>query len=82
MSPKYIGPYEIIKMLNPVAYRLDLPVELKHAQNVFHISQLKNDVPDIKYVIMTKSTDVAETLVYEGHPVHILDYSIKHKASL
>ena len=39
LSPRYIGPYEIIDKLNPVAYRLDLPVELEHVHNVFHISQ-------------------------------------------
>jgi len=34
-SPRYIGLYEIIEKLNPVAYRLDLPVELEHVHNVF-----------------------------------------------
>jgi len=29
LSPRYIGPYEIIEKLNPVAYRLDLPVKLE-----------------------------------------------------
>jgi len=38
LSPRYIGPSEIIERLNPVAYRLDLPTELKHVHNVFHIS--------------------------------------------
>jgi len=30
LSPRYIGPYEIIEKLNPVAYRLTLPIELEH----------------------------------------------------
>ena len=39
LSPRYIEPYEIIEKLNPVAYRLDLPVELEHMHNVFlHLS--------------------------------------------
>ena len=41
LSPRYIRPYEIIEKLNPAAYRLDLPVELEHVRNVFHISQLR-----------------------------------------
>ena len=38
LSPRYIGPYEIIEKLNLVAYHLDLPVELEHVFDVFHIS--------------------------------------------
>jgi len=38
LSPRYIGPSEIIERLNPIAYRQDLPIELKHVHNVFHIS--------------------------------------------
>jgi len=37
---------EIIEKLNLVTYRLDLPVELKHVHNVFHISQLRKYIPD------------------------------------
>ena len=40
LSPRHIEPYEIIKKLNPVTYRLDLLTELEHVHNVFHISQL------------------------------------------
>jgi len=37
LSPRYIRPYEIIEKLNPMAYGLDLPLELEHVHNVFHI---------------------------------------------
>jgi len=40
LSLTYIGTYEIIQKLNPVAYRLDLLVDPKHVHNVFHILQL------------------------------------------
>jgi len=35
LNPRYIGSYEIIKRLNPVAYMLDLPAEVEHGHNVF-----------------------------------------------
>jgi len=38
LNPRYIGPYENIKKLNLVAYSLDLLMELKHVNNVFHAS--------------------------------------------
>ena len=36
LSPRYNRPCEIIEMLNPVAYRMDLLVELEHMQNIIH----------------------------------------------
>ncbi|KAA3483095.1 receptor-like protein kinase [Gossypium australe] len=41
MSPCFIGPYEIIERIGPVAYRLALPPELDKIHNVFH--------PDMTY---------------------------------
>lgn len=40
MAPKLYGPYEIIKKIGEVAYRLKLPLEAV-IHNVFHVSQLK-----------------------------------------
>ena len=34
LSPRYIGPYEIVSKVGPVAYRLDLPPELSKVHNV------------------------------------------------
>ena len=65
LSPRYIGPYEIIKNLNPVAYKLDLSTELEHVHNGIHISQLRKYVPHPNYVIKVEPIEVAENLVYE-----------------
>ena len=40
LSPRYIGPFEIVERIGPMAYRLDLPEELSRVHNVFHISML------------------------------------------
>ena len=45
LRPRYIGPYEIIARVGPVAYRLDLPPELSKVHNVFHISMLRKYIP-------------------------------------
>ena len=77
LSPRYIGPYEIVERLNPVAYRLELPAELEHVHNVFHISQLRKYIPDPNHTIVSEPVDIAEDLVYEERPVQILDRRIK-----
>ncbi|KAA3473966.1 DNA/RNA polymerases superfamily protein [Gossypium australe] len=41
LSPPFIGPYEIIERVGPVAYRLSLPFELEKIHNVFHMSMLR-----------------------------------------
>ena len=41
LSPRFIGPYEVIEKVGPVAYRLALPPELEKIHNVFHVSMLR-----------------------------------------
>ena len=40
LSPRFIGPYEILERIILVAYRLALPLELAKLHNVFHVSML------------------------------------------
>ena len=70
-------PYEIIEKLNPVAYWLDLPVELEHVIHVFHISQLRKYIQDPDHTIVSKPIEITEDLVYEELPVQILDHMTK-----
>jgi len=77
LSPRYIGPYEIIESLNPVTYCLDLPVKFEHVYNVFHIFQLRKCIPDPDHTIITEPIEITEDLVYKERPVQILDCRIK-----
>ena len=40
LTPKFIGPYEVIEKMGPVAYKLALPPELEKVHSVFHVSML------------------------------------------
>jgi hypothetical protein len=40
LSPRYVGPYTIVKRIGKVAYKLELPPELIGVHPVFHVSQL------------------------------------------
>jgi hypothetical protein len=41
LEPRYVGPYQIIEKSETVAYKLNLPRELRAIFLVFHVSQLK-----------------------------------------
>ena len=41
LSPRFIGSYEVIEKVGPVAYRLALPPNLEKIHNVFHVSMLR-----------------------------------------
>ena len=41
LSPRFIGPYEVIEKVGPVAYRLALPPDLEKIHIVFNVSMLR-----------------------------------------
>lgn len=43
-APRYVGPFDVVASVGPVAFRLALPPEYK-IHNVFHVSVLKKHVP-------------------------------------
>ena len=40
LSPRFIGLYEILERIGPIAYRLALPPKLTNLHDVFHVSML------------------------------------------
>jgi hypothetical protein len=50
MVAHYCGPFEILERNSPVTYMFALPASLS-IHNVFHVSLLKNYIPDANHVI-------------------------------
>ncbi|XP_052486502.1 uncharacterized protein LOC128041175 [Gossypium raimondii] len=77
LSPRFIGPYEIIERIGPVAYRLALPRELENIHNVFHVSMLRRYRSDPSHVIPHTEIELQPDMTYSEEPVKILAREVK-----
>ncbi|KAF5442080.1 hypothetical protein F2P56_037044 [Juglans regia] len=74
LSPRYVGPYEMIEWTRRVAYRLDLLAEMQGIHGLFHVSSLKKRFKERRLVIMEPSSiKFQSNLSYEEWPVQIVD---------
>ena len=77
LSPRFIGPYEVIEKVGPVTYRLALPPELEKIHNVFHVSMLRRYRSDPLHVVSSEMIELRQDLKYEEEPVEILAQEVK-----
>ncbi|KAL0539811.1 hypothetical protein IC582_024032 [Cucumis melo] len=77
LSPRFVGPFEILKRIGPVAYRLALPPSFSAVHDVFHVSMLRKYVADLTPVVDFQPLQINENLSYEEQPVEILAREVK-----
>ncbi|KAJ0911154.1 putative nucleotidyltransferase, Ribonuclease H [Helianthus annuus] len=77
LSPRYIGPFEIVERVGSVAYKLNLPEELSAIHNVFHICNLKKCFADETLVIPHTDIHIDESLKFVEKPLSIEDRQAK-----
>nr|GEY52600.1 putative reverse transcriptase domain-containing protein [Tanacetum cinerariifolium] len=73
LSPQYIGPFEIIERIGPVAYKLELPEKLRGIHNTFHVSNLKKCLANENLVIPLEEVQLDKKLHFIKEPVEIMD---------
>ncbi|KAJ9547942.1 hypothetical protein OSB04_020485 [Centaurea solstitialis] len=77
LSPRFVGPFEILERIGPVAYRLDLPPELSTIHDTFHVSNLKKCLSEETVVLPLEEIQIDEQLRTTKEPIEILDREIK-----
>nr|GEW00533.1 putative reverse transcriptase domain-containing protein [Tanacetum cinerariifolium] len=77
LSPRYIGTFEIIERIGPVAYKLELPEKLRGIHNTFRVSNLKKCLADKNLVIPLEEIQLDDKLHFIKEPVEIIDREVK-----
>ncbi|XP_015965407.1 uncharacterized protein LOC107489155 [Arachis duranensis] len=77
LNPKFIGPFEVLRRVGPVAYQVALPPHLSNLHDVFHVSQLWTYTSDTGHVLEPDSVKLKENLTFQVTPVWIDDTSVK-----
>ena len=77
LSPRFIGPFDVLERVGPMANRLALPPALAAVHNVFHVSILCKYTPDPSHVIDYANLPLRKDLSYEEEPIGIVATKIQ-----
>ena len=72
LSPRYCGPYTVVKSVGSQAYKLDLPEHLK-VHDVFHVNLLKQYIPSEDYVLNDNEVVMPTQGILQLQPSEILE---------
>ncbi|GJY21122.1 putative reverse transcriptase domain-containing protein [Tanacetum coccineum] len=67
----------VLKVVDPVAYKLELPEELSNVYSTFHVSNLKKYLSDESLVIPIEELRLDDKLKFMEEPVEIMDREVK-----
>nr|GEW84371.1 putative reverse transcriptase domain-containing protein [Tanacetum cinerariifolium] len=77
LSSRYVGPYEILERVSPVAYRMRLPQELVGVHDTFHVSNLKKCLADVNLHVPLEEVKIDNKLHFVKKPMEIMDREVK-----
>ena len=77
LAPRYVGPYEILRSVGPVAFELALPPDFPHVHPVFHVSLLRHYVFDPSHILEPQTIHLTADLSFEEQPLRIIDWQTK-----
>ena len=73
LSPRYVGPFEILERVGTMAYRLALSPSLSGVHDVFHVSMLRKYTQDPTHIVDWEEITVDTDGTFDERQVHIMD---------
>ena len=73
LSPRYIWPFEVLKWVGTVTYRLALPSSLSIVHAIIHVSMLQKYNLDLTHVVDWRELVVNADGTFEEGPLCIID---------
>ncbi|XP_057485826.1 uncharacterized protein LOC130772097 [Actinidia eriantha] len=77
LSPRYVGPFEILEKIGPLAYRLALTPDFANMHDVFYVSVLRKYIADLTHMLDQPTIEIEGNLQYKEQPVRIMDSRVK-----
>ncbi|GJT88069.1 putative reverse transcriptase domain-containing protein [Tanacetum coccineum] len=77
LAPRYVGPFEILERIGPVAYRLRLPEELIGVHDTFHVSNLNKCLGNANLHVSLNEIKIDKSLRFVEEPIEIMDRDVK-----
>ncbi|XP_020700229.1 uncharacterized protein LOC110112374 [Dendrobium catenatum] len=77
LSPRYVGPFEIIERIRNSTYRLLLSDQMCDIHNVFHISYLRKWISDSEKKLSADDVEIQKNLQYKEEHEKILAYDVR-----
>nr|GEV66553.1 putative reverse transcriptase domain-containing protein [Tanacetum cinerariifolium] len=77
LALRYVGPFEILERIGPVAYRLRFLEELSSVHDTFHVLYLKKCLADASLHVPLDEIKIDGTLCFVEEPVEIMDREVK-----
>nr|GEW79505.1 hypothetical protein [Tanacetum cinerariifolium] len=72
ISPRFIGPFKILKRVGEVAYVLELPKEIRGIYNTFHVSYLRKCLAEESSVITLDDLEIDLELTSREEPITVI----------
>ena len=73
LSPRFVGPFEILERVGHVAYKVALPLSMLKVHNISHVSTLRKYVFYHSHVVELELIHIFKDLTYEEVPIQIID---------
>ncbi|KAI0496239.1 hypothetical protein KFK09_022550 [Dendrobium nobile] len=77
LSPRYVGPFDIIERIGKSAYRLLLSDQMSDVHNVFHICALRKWISDSDKKLSANEVEIQENMQYKEKPKKNLAYDVR-----